>query len=206
MPMALDDINHELFSVFERATKSGLNKEDVYEILQTQFRNAKPKRGKSRLLFILLAGVFLLMAVRLSYFGKNSMLELLFDTLKESPCLLEQNPVSMEMTRPLANCSMCQELESVPRIDNISKKEFIEIYAYSGRPIVVTDAISNWSALELFNFSYFKKLYEETKESYQINEDCQFFPYRTDFKSLKDAFNMTVNRSLLQEDSWYFGW
>jgi len=29
-------------------------------------------------------------------------------------------------------------------------------YAYSGRPVIVTDAMSNWTALRSFSFDFFK--------------------------------------------------
>lgn len=75
-------------------------------------------------------------------------------------------------------------------------------YAYSGRPVVVVDAAINWTATEVFSFPFFKSLYEG------VDGNCQFFPYRTEFKSLREVFEMSADRSLLEEgtEPWYVGW
>jgi len=40
-----------------------------------------------------------------------------------------------------------------------------------------------------------------------VNEDeCQFFPYRTEFISLEQALNMSKERSEWKAEPWYFGW
>lgn len=75
-------------------------------------------------------------------------------------------------------------------------------YAYSGRPVVVVDATINWTATEVFSFPFFKSLYDG------VDADCQFFPYRTEFKSLQDVLDMGTDRSLLERgtEPWYVGW
>lgn len=75
-------------------------------------------------------------------------------------------------------------------------------YAYSGRPVVVVDAAINWTATEVFSFPFFKSLYEG------VDGNCQFFPYRTEFKSLREVFEMSAGRSLLEKgtEPWYVGW
>ncbi|CAL7940419.1 unnamed protein product [Xylocopa violacea] len=75
-------------------------------------------------------------------------------------------------------------------------------YAYSGRPVVVTDAMANWTATTKFSFAFFKSLYDGE------DANCQFFPYKTEFKSLQDVFEMSESRASLEEGTkpWYVGW
>lgn len=67
---------------------------------------------------------------------------------------------------------------------------------------MITDAMINWTATETFSFSFFKSLYDGE------DANCQFFPYKTEFKSLQDVFDMSASRSLLEEGTkpWYVGW
>lgn len=127
---------------------------------------------------------------------------------REEPCLLNVNEIFIEVTRKETDCSfVCEGLTEVPRISGLSKEEFVTKYAYSGRPVVVIDAAKNWSATDVFNFTFFKDLFEKNKDAYRVNEEeCQFFPYRTEFISLEQAFNMSKERSEWKGEPWYFGW
>lgn len=75
-------------------------------------------------------------------------------------------------------------------------------YAYTARPVVVTDATTNWTAMDTFSYAYLKELYRGQEA------DCQFFPYKTEFRSLQDVFNMSASRALLKAGTkpWYVGW
>jgi hypothetical protein len=43
-------------------------------------------------------------------------------------------------------------------------------------------------------------------DGYEI--DCQFFPYKTEFRSLREVLNMSPQRARLDygSDPWYVGW
>lgn len=78
-------------------------------------------------------------------------------------------------------------------------------YAYSGRPVIVKDALANWTAVDVFSYEFFSELY--TKESNALasrSHRCQFFPYKTEFRSLEEALTMSEDRQSNQP--WYFGW
>lgn len=78
-------------------------------------------------------------------------------------------------------------------------------YAYSGRPVIVKDALANWTAVDVFSYEFFSELY--TKESNALasrSQRCQFFPYKTEFRSLEEALTMSEDRQSNQP--WYFGW
>jgi hypothetical protein len=73
----------------------------------------------------------------------------------------------------------------------------------------VTDAMSNWTATNVFSFQFFKEIYSKDSpalDGYDI--DCQFFPYKTQFKSLREVLNMSPQRARLDygSDPWYVGW
>lgn len=84
----------------------------------------------------------------------------------------------------------------------IKKIYFFNRFAYTGRPVVIIDGATNWTAMEMFSFEFFKKLYQKQR----VN--CQFFPYQTEFNNLQELFNMSAERSLLKigTEPWYVGW
>ncbi|KAK0172176.1 hypothetical protein PV328_005525 [Microctonus aethiopoides] len=117
-------------------------------------------------------------------------------------CLIETPGIFQKIFRPAEDCSMCADVQQVEKIFNVDPNEFEELYAYSGRPVVVTDATKNWKAMTEFSYLFFKNLYLGQ------SANCQFFPYKTEFKNLQDVFNMSDNRALLKPgtDPWYVGW
>lgn len=87
-------------------------------------------------------------------------------------------------------------------------------YAYTKVPVIITDAQVNWTAQQIFNFDFFKNLYlngdknEKDGGSPLGGKNCQFFPYKTEFHSLKQAFRMDPHRAnySIETEPWYFGW
>ena len=78
-------------------------------------------------------------------------------------CVVMRDPQSGDqfLCRPRSDCRFCQ---SVDRIDVIPSNEmtpdlFTEKYAWSGRPVVIENAAGDWSALEVIDFDYLRKLY-----------------------------------------------
>lgn len=78
-------------------------------------------------------------------------------------------------------------------------------HAYTGVPILVKGYAKHWSALNVFSYRYFRKLYNKIN-AYDENEECQFFPYKTNFNSLEQVFQMSKKRAELKKDQWYVGW
>jgi len=103
---------------------------------------------------------------------------------------------------------MCHSLTHVDRVSQLSRESFEEYYAYSGRPVIVTDAMTNWSALQTFNFEFFHGIYSRDSPPLISGEDCQFFPYESGFHNLSEVFHMTSERANLHNGSepWYIGW
>lgn len=105
------------------------------------------------------------------------------------------------------SCDFCRGIRGGLRISNTNPREFEQLYAYNGNVVVVTDATKNWTALQVFDFYYFKEIYEKF-DPHQKTRECQFFPYKTNFTSLFDALSMPRERVELRPGSepWYFGW
>ncbi|XP_067043156.1 bifunctional arginine demethylase and lysyl-hydroxylase JMJD6-like [Acropora muricata] len=127
-----------------------------------------------------------------------------------APCLINTETLLLnDITRKPSDCSlMCEGVEEVPRISNLSKEEFIATYAYSARPLIITDAAKNWSAVGKFSFRFFKHLYAKNKEAAEENPDlgCIFFPYGSGFNSLREALKMSKKRAEWRGKPWYIGW
>lgn len=69
----------------------------------------------------------------------------------------------------------------------------------------------NWTAPEVFSFDYFKEVYGEGEKLAQgKSSSCQFFPYKTEFRSLKEALSMDFSRAHYNDSNgstpWYIGW
>lgn len=79
---------------------------------------------------------------------------------------------------------------------------FFRSYAYTGRPVVVVDD-SNAKRSANFGFQLFKNLSDS-----KLLTPCQFFPYKTEFKSLEEALNMDNERAMMTSgyEPWYIGW
>jgi len=130
-----------------------------------------------------------------------------WEQLNETPCLLRNNYVLMEATRPLTECHMCSHIDGPTVLNNPSPQEFANI-AYSSIPILVKGAARKWPALDTFNYEFFAGLYDATAGAYEsVEEECQFLPFKTDFLSLEEAFHMDSERAQLKSGPpWYIGW
>lgn len=126
-----------------------------------------------------------------------------------SRCIIDNNYFLMEMTRPIADCKICQNVENFIVLENISKKEFSS-YAYLGHPLLVKGGCLNWTALNVFDFNFFKSLYSSTPGAFEsVEDECQFFPFRTTFLSLYEVLNMPEDRAKMTSpdaEAWYIGW
>ncbi|EZA62728.1 hypothetical protein DMN91_006754 [Ooceraea biroi] len=120
-------------------------------------------------------------------------------------CLITTPSVMQKVFRPPESCSICRDVQQVDKLAAVDPAIFEQRYAYSGEPVVITDAMMNWTAPEVFSFAFFKKLYHGEKMS---SGHCQFFPYKTEFQSLQDVFEISDDRASMEKGAkpWYVGW
>lgn len=208
--MAATKSVEELAVLFSDLREKSLKGGETLENIRTEFlrqvvkdHKATSSKKKSLKWFLIVVLPVVLAVVAGYYFDVMELLN-----VKEQACLVEVNEIFIEVTRKRTNCSLlCEGLTEIPRVSHLSKQEFVTKYAYTGRPVVVVDGAKNWSAVDRFNFTFFKDLFDKNKEAYRVNEDeCQFFPYRTEFISLEEALNMSKERSEWKAEPWYFGW
>ena len=134
----------------------------------------------------------------------------LFDLdIDQENCIFELGDGVVDLARPPVDCSICESVSRVDKVSGISQEKFEELYAYTGRPVVIKDGIKNWTATKTFSFDFFKSVYHEDSPALLNQEtNCQFFPYKTTFGTLAEAFNMSIERAEMHhgQDPWYFGW
>ncbi|XP_067130864.1 uncharacterized protein [Centruroides vittatus] len=124
-------------------------------------------------------------------------------------CTIDMPPSVNNMFLPSLGCSHCSNLAEIQRISGISPEYFEKMYAYTGVPVVISDATVNWTAPHVFSFEFFKSLYYENSfTSSKTRMSCQFFPYKTEFNHLEEVFEMSEDRALMKKgtDPWYIGW
>ncbi|ODM94654.1 hypothetical protein Ocin01_12024 [Orchesella cincta] len=59
--------------------------------------------------------------------------------LRSVECTIESPNLAMELFRPPVSCAICHNVKSVDRVSGISPAEFERLYAYTGRPVIVSN-------------------------------------------------------------------
>ncbi|XP_017782184.1 PREDICTED: bifunctional arginine demethylase and lysyl-hydroxylase JMJD6 [Nicrophorus vespilloides] len=175
--------------------KSKLGEIPMAEISQLDISKLLCKRRKARMSSIKkIALVTFSLVLAVWVFGE-----------KHSQCVLDMPIDASKAFREVVDCGICKNLGGVDKVMNISPSDFEERYVAKARPVVVLDGTRGWSAVDNFDFSFFKKLYSSYPKRKQ---ECQFFPYKTEFESLREALNMSEDRSRLEPKTtpWYIGW
>lgn len=113
---------------------------------------------------------------------------------------------SSKVFRKSEDCKICRGVKEVGRMTNMSKTLFEKSYAHTGVPVIISDGAIKWPAVNTFTYEFFKQVYNNNNQD--IDNECQFFPYKTEFKSLMEVFNMSANRAKLLPgtEPWYIGW
>lgn len=149
--------------------------------------------------------VALVVAVILCYYG-----DFIKNQLVTSKCLVRNNYIVMEATRPPTKCErVCSGVGGALELSaNISREEF-ERWAYLSRPLVVRGGAAHWPALDKLSVGFLRSLYDSIEGSYEaVTEDCQFLPFRSEFLDLRTALAMHPARAAARPGTkhWYFGW
>lgn len=127
--------------------------------------------------------------------------------LEKENCFFPMPELFLDMFRPPVDCQICKNVTSVDRVRNISPKDFLEKYAYTGRPVVIEDGMANWTAQDYFSFDFFKEIYSPDSPVMKGRDpQCQFFPYKTSFQSLEEVFKMPDKDAKMEGKPWYIGW
>lgn len=180
---------------------------DLKFITMNPTTNAKSAENRSfatrlkKLLVILF--VPFLYSIFNRYFYTN-----IIESFQGTRCLLPNNYLVWEFTRPITNCDYCRDIETPLILSNLTKEEF-HFYAYSSRPMIIKNAAYDWPARKEFTLEFFRNLYEHTEGAYEsVEEECQFLHFKSDFANLREVLVMSEDRALHREgeDPWYVGW
>ncbi|XP_026762637.2 uncharacterized protein LOC113521323 [Galleria mellonella] len=192
-------IRKKLRLLQKRAVEKGLDGEFLKQYNYIcNLNNETVIKGTRRKLIIALVTIFILLAICGSF--SNNIIS--------SRCLLPSNYLVWEASRPMADCTYCENVMKPIILWNITRQNFAK-YSYSSKPIIVKNAITHWKATKEFNFNTFKRLYQETTGSYESLEDgCQFLNFKTDLFTLKEVFDMPEARVRNEpgQKPWYVGW
>lgn len=206
-------IVEELFNaVNEEFIKHGANLKKLNKIaINTTYNNNENKINETWFLYVFLCSkkfLTLLASLIIAVIIYNPGIFFLTQYIYERRCLIPNNYLIWEFTRPISNCNFCRNINSALILPNLTRKEF-ERYAYSSRPMVIKNAAKTWKASKVFNLKYFHKLYENIDGAYEsIEEECQFLPFTSNFTTLKEVLTMSDSRAenLKNEKTWYVGW
>ena len=222
----MDKLEEECIKLIQQCKKEGFTEDEIKQLCYQNLKDPEIKkcfakemnrqhRSKQRsfglCLWLIVPGILSMIVGVVALATHNlvprDLSEFVGDQLKSMPCLLDHNEISLELTRPLFNCSLCEGLKEVPTETNLSQAKFEELYAYTSIPVVVRGTAEQWEARNVFSFEFFKSLYTEQDGAFQyVEEQCQFFPYNTDFRTLQDVFSMSKEMSELKQGKWYVGW
>ncbi|KAJ1522813.1 hypothetical protein ONE63_001966 [Megalurothrips usitatus] len=207
------ELRRLLAAANESALRAGASVEDLYRV----FLQSRPRRrarretaqdggGVSATGVAVIAGL-VLAAVAALLGGALGGADLLGSALGVR-CVLPNNFLVWEATRPIADCGICRGVDAVLELHNVSRAAFAG-HAYSSRPILVKGAAAGWPAMHTFSYDFFKRIYEATEGAYEsVEDECQLLTFKTEFLSLKDVFSMSRSRvlNLDGELPWYIGW
>ena len=199
----INELSEKFKELKAKALEKGATEKEVIRQFLSEVRSEpsrSSRRGKwLKIVFLLLP----LLLASLGYYAFND--RKLFD--ETSPCTIDNSLFVLEAARPIADCKMCEGITEVPKLSGLTVETFVDKFAFSSKPLVVKDATVNWTAMHEFSYEYFRKLYSESETALNVtDEECQFFPYKTEFYSLREVFNISKERAEFKAEPWYIGW
>lgn len=194
---------NKYIDLFEKADNFGFSaKNFIYNPDKLKEDNKKRKK-KIKNVKISVVIISILTYLLVKYYDK--IVVNVFSTFFENEeCIVSNSNVYSNLFLSPIDCSFCQGSSGdVLKIKIVNNDEFEDLYAYSGVPVVVTDATSHWKAMKDFNIDFFRSLYSNDS----VSNNCQFFSYESKFGNLSQALHpQNFPNSTSDRQSWYFGW
>ncbi|XP_001352447.3 uncharacterized protein [Drosophila pseudoobscura] len=191
-----EDVTARLDALHLNALRTGLVS---VEDLQEAYRKTRDiNRNPNRLNHLWLVGIVFFIMVATPVFYET------ISFLLGVRCFLPNNYLVWEATRPISDCAFCKGVQGPLILSNLTREEFAP-HAYSSLPIIVKKAVAHWPAQKILSFGYIRDLYDSVPGS--IESVCQFQHFNSDLKSLKEVFEMQLERSNLSQGApWFVGW
>ena len=218
--MTTKNIEDKLKTILQQC--QSVSNEEIVQLSNYRIiKNVYTARNKSICdIYLVLAIVFGLLALSMTsvtHVGIKPFLRYSYDKLFSididyEQCLAPKLETMIDIFRPPHSCEICRHLDHIERRTNITREEFEEKYAYTNQPVIITDAMKDWLALETFDFEFFQRLYRSNSSALSaVEDDCQFFAYKNadEFESLGDVFQMDLDRAHMTDENyrpWYVGW
>ena len=197
----INELSEKFKELKTKALEKGATEKEVIRQFLSEVRS-EPSRSSRRGKWLKIVFLLLLLPLLLAALGYYAFDDLFDET---SPCAIENSLFVLEASRPVTDCKMCEGITEVPKLSGLTVETFVNKFAFSSKPLVVKDATVNWTAMHKFSYEYFRKLYGESKTA--LNEtECLFFPYKTEFHSLKEVFSISKERAEFKAEPWYVGW
>lgn len=130
------DLQSKLSNLLGRAEKDKINIVDLAVI-----------KSHPNITRVVAPGKYLLFGI-----GMTIVFTVLYMVLRSrngDECLIEMPVELSKAFRPPVSCDFCENVSEVRRIASTTPEEFEELYAYSGVPVIVTDATQNWTAMQV---------------------------------------------------------
>lgn len=207
----LQIIRERFLQLSKECIEKGASTADLRLISLTEIYNKRKKRiNKSAFRYIYNKKLILVILMPLLYsiIVEQAGIDFVIKYTQSKRCLVPNNYLVWEFTRPVSNCDFCRGVKSALVLNNLTKEEFKK-YAYSSKPIIIKKAASHWLASKVFSLQFFRSLYEQINGAYEsVEEECQFLHFRSNFANLKEVFSMSEQRAmnLPGEEPWYIGW
>ena len=85
--------------------------------------------------------------------------------------------------------TVCHNISRVDVVKEVSVEDFTARYAYTYVPLLVRAATKDWAATDVLSYEFFKDVYlNRFPGSLDVLEEhCQFFPYRKEFRRRRNA-------------------
>ena len=68
-------------------------------------------------------------------------------------CVID-NPYYVHDGLTEEDCHVCRKLRSIKRVSDVSQSTIADDYLFSNIPVIVTDAMEEWDALEKFDITF----------------------------------------------------
>ena len=202
-------IRERFLRLNEEYLKKGVSPEDLKLACEAVMSHKKNgSKSVFRYLHSKKLAVIILLPLLYSIVVEQAGIDFVIKYTQGTRCLIPNNYLIWEFTRPVSNCNFCRGVNSALVLGNVTREEFKK-HAYSSKPIIVKKAASHWLASKVFSLQFFRSLYENIQGAYEsVDEECQFLHFRSNFANLKEVFSMSERRAmnLPGEDTWYIGW
>lgn len=206
----MEEAQRRISSAVEAAKASGLTEGDIDQAIDRFYEELTgPQRVKQGLRIKRVLGL----TVRLLLY-RILPISLLISTIyyklqllvESDPCLVAQ-PIIHDFASQIIDCRRCRNISKAVTIDQISVIDFMNDYATTLQPVLMKGAASDWPALKVFSYEYFKGLYLKKPDA--INHDVeegQFFSYSSGIFRLDEFMSLDNETASLKRNKWYIGW